>query len=264
MILSLAALAAAQLAPVPAPPPPAPQSDETLFRDCVSVVKSDPEKALALAGDWRMRGGGLFARQCLGLAYAALERWAPAAVAFEQAAREAETERDPRGADFWVQSGNAWLAANDGAKARTAFDAALATTALTPELRGEVHLDRARAGVALGDLAGARADLDRALALVPADPLAWLLSAALARRQDALPRAQADIDKALELAPANPDVLLEAGTIAGAGGDMARAQDLYTRAAQAAPDSAAGKAARAALGEAVESTAAPAAQSPSP
>ncbi len=264
MILALLALAAAQATEAPsptlpaeaAPPPAAPpaavqtvRSDEILYGECSASVKQDPESGLAAANDWRMRGGGLLARACVALAYAELERWAPAAVAFEQAAREAEKAQDIRQADLWVQSGNSWLAADDGARARIAFDAALATTLLTAELRGEVHLDRARAGVALGDLVGARADLDRALELVPGDPFAWLLSAALARREAAVPRAQKDIARALELAPGDADVLLEAGNIAGAAKDMAAAQGFYERAAAAAPDSPAGKAARAALGE---------------
>lgn len=214
---------------------------------CAALVGSAPEQAIEAAGEWRIRGGGLDARQCLGQAYAALERWAPAATAFEQAARDAEVAQDPRRADFWVQSGNAWLAANDGAKGRTAFDTALATTSLTPELRGEVHLDRARAAVVLGDVAGARVDIDKGLALVPADPFGWYLSAALARREGDLARAKADIAKAVERAPDDADVLLLAGNIAGLSGEVEAAKSFYARAAKAAPQSPAGQAAAAAL-----------------
>ena len=82
---------------------------------------------------------------------------------WDEQAREAESTKDLRSADFWVQSGNAWLASGDGARARKAFEAALATPTLGQELRGEAHLDRARAAVALGDAAAARADIDKAL-----------------------------------------------------------------------------------------------------
>lgn len=249
MILSPVALAIA-LAAAQAAVPANVRSDAALYRECVAVAAAEPERAVTVANNWRLQGGGVLARQCLGLAYTALERWAPAAVAFEQAAREAETEQDPRRADFWVQSGNSWLAEGDAAKARTAFDAALATTSLTPELRGEVHIDRARAGVALNDLAGARADLDRAIDLVAADPFGWLLSAALAMRENDLARAQRDIARALELAPNDPDVLLQAGTIAGAAGQAEEARGFYERAAEAAPDSEAGRTAQTALEEA--------------
>jgi tetratricopeptide (TPR) repeat protein len=176
-----------------------------------------------------------------------LERWAPAATAFEQAARDAELAKDGRGADLWVQSGNSWLAAGEGAKARQAFDAALASAILVGELRGEVHLDRARASVLLGDVAAARADIDKGLALVPSDPFAWYLSSALALREEKVARAKEDIAKALALAPNEPQLLLHAGNVAGSAGEAEAALDLYRKAAQAGPNSAAGKAAQAAI-----------------
>jgi tetratricopeptide (TPR) repeat protein len=236
--LLMALAAAAQIAP---------SGDEAAFKDCAALVKKDAKRAISSASEWRVKGGGALARQCLGLAYAELDRWAPAATAFEQAARDAEIARDPRRADFLVQSGNAWLAAEEGAKARAAFDSALATTHLTLELRGEVHLDRARAGVALGDLAGARKDIDRGIELVGRDPFAWYLSAALAIREGNMARAASDIAKAVELAPDDASVLLQAGTVAGTTGDVAAARTYYARAAKLAPDSDAGRAAQAAL-----------------
>ena len=221
--------------------------DQAQFNSCIALIRTDAQRAADLAGEWRLRGGGLYARQCLGLAFVTLERWQPAAVAFEQAAQEAQTRKDPRAADLWAQSGNAWLAMNDGPKARTAFDAALASTSLPEQLRGGVHFDRARANVILTDLAGARTDIDKGLELVPADPFGWYLSAALAMREQALPRARTDIARAMELAPDDADVLLLAGNIAGESGELAAAQTFYTRAVSAAPGSAAGKAAQAAL-----------------
>ncbi len=224
-----------------------PADEQGRFSTCNALVKSAPEKAIEDANGWRLKGGGLLARQCLGLAYAALERWAPAATAFEQAARDAELARDGRGADLWVQSGNSWLAAGEGAKARQAFDAALATATLAGELRGEVHLDRARASVLLNDLAAARADIDKGLALVPSDPFAWYLSSALALREEKIGRAKEDIAKALALAPKEPQLLLQAGNVAGSGGETDAALNFYREAARADPNSTAGKAAQAAI-----------------
>jgi tetratricopeptide (TPR) repeat protein len=232
-------LAAAQATPA--------ESLEAQYRTSSDLVRSAPERAIEHASEWRLKGGGLFARQCLGLAYAQLERWPAAAATFEQAALEAEKTQDSRRADLWVQAGNSWLAGNDPALARKAFDAALATTLLAPQLRGEVHLDRARASVSQGEIAAARADIDKGLELVPADPFAWYLSAALARRENNLARAQSDIAKAVELAPDDAAVLLEAGNIAGVSGEVDAAKTFYARAAKAAPDSAEGRAAQAAL-----------------
>jgi tetratricopeptide (TPR) repeat protein len=264
----LLALAAAQSAAAAAP---ADDPAEARLRACTALVRSDPERAVEAASGWQVEGGGVDARQCLGLAYVALERWPEAASVYEQAARDAEVASDPRRADLRVQAGNAWLAAGDAGRALAALDGALATPNLTDPLRGEVHLDRARALVALGNDSGARQDLDRALQLVPADPFAWYLSAALARRQSDMTRAQADIRRALELAPDSPDIGLLAGTLAGLAGNMAEAERLYRQVAQAAPDSEAGRAARASLAtlrevevEAPAAAATPDPQSPGP
>jgi len=192
----------------------APGSDEQRYKTCIETIAVDRDRAIAEAESWRAGGGGLPAGQCLGLAFAAAERWAPAAVAFEQAAREAELRRDGRAATLWVQAGNAALANNDPAQARTALDRALALPVLSDAMRGEALIDRARAAVVANDLAPARADLDAALRLVAGDPMGWLLSAALARRQGDLARAGKDIAEASRLAPGNPEIEAEKARIA--------------------------------------------------
>jgi tetratricopeptide (TPR) repeat protein len=221
--------------------------DETRFVACAKLAETDPAKAAAEAEAWRVANGGLLARQCLGLAYSAQERWAPAAVAFEQAARDAELRRDGRAATLWVQAGNAALAGNDPGKARFAFDRALALPTLSKAMRGETFIDRARAGVAASDLPGARADLDKAIGLVPADPMVWLLSANLALRQNDLARAKGHIAEAVRLAPDDAAVAYEAGNVAAAAGQHEAALAAWKRAAEGAPDSPAGQAAALAL-----------------
>lgn len=235
--------------PPPEAAPSTPSADPATarYRACTEQVRDNAEAASRTASDWSNQGGGLEALACLGLALVELERWPDAARAFEQAAREADHAQDPRRADLRVQAGNAWLAAGDTARALAAFDAALAAPGLTDELRGEVHLDRARARVAANDSAAARAEIDRALQLVPADPFAWYLSAALAQRESDLARAAADIARARSLAPDNPDVLLLAGTLAGLAGNMEEAERLYRRVAEQAPESEAGRQARESL-----------------
>lgn len=192
-------------------------ADEARFTGCASLAAEAPDKAIAEATAWRDSGGGLLARQCLGLAFVAADRWAPAALAFEQAARDAELALDGRAATLWVQSGNASLANDDAVRARNAFDRALGLGTLTGPLRGEVMIDRARAWVASGNLVMARADLDAALTLVPEDPMGWLLSATLARRQGQLERARHDIGEAARRAPAESAIIEEQEAIARAG-----------------------------------------------
>jgi len=258
----LLALAAVQTAPAMAPAPPAatpppaaaapaasPEevAAQARYGECTALVRSEPQRAVDTANAWRLEGGRIYPRMCLGLAYVALERWAPAATVYEQAAEEAAQLEDSRRSDFLVQAGNAWLAGGEPTKAIADFDSALTTPNLTNELRGEVHVDRARALVVLDNLAGARENLDRATQLVPTDPFAWYMSAALARRENNLPRAQADIARAMQLAPDNADIALLGGTIAGMAGNMAEAERLYRRVAEDSPDSEAGRAARASL-----------------
>lgn len=220
---------------------------EQRFQACAALTETNPAAALSEAGAWRIAGGGVLARQCEGLAYAAQQRWLPAVTAFEQAAREAEIAKDPRAARLWMQAGNAALAGGDAAKARSHLDAALTSGKLGDFDAGEAHLDRARARVALQDGKGARDDLDVALKLVPADPLAWLLSATLARRDGDLKRAGADIAEAARLAPDEASVALEAGNIAVLSGADAAARTAWQAAVKASPDSPAGKAAKASL-----------------
>jgi tetratricopeptide (TPR) repeat protein len=217
------------------------------FDRCVALIAGDPAAARAAATQWRVEGGGWFARQCAGMAYTREANWPAAAAEFEAAARDAETGRDARASSYWAQSGNAWLAANEPAKARTALDASLASGGLTGLQRGEAQLDRARALVALGETGPARSDLDAALKSAGDDPLAWLLSATLARRTGDLSRARSDIAEALRRSPDDASVQLESGNIAALGGDEASARNAWSQAARAAPDSDVGRSAAAAL-----------------
>jgi tetratricopeptide (TPR) repeat protein len=217
------------------------------FEACAELATSDPARALEEAAAWRIEGGGVIARQCIGLAYVSQKRWAPAVTAFEQAAREAEAGQDARATVLWVQAGNAALAGGDAAAAARFLGAALARGELTGEQLGEAHLDRGRAQAALGDQKAARADLDLALKHVPADPLGWLLSATLARRMNDLPRAQADIAEALARSADDSSVALEAGNIALAGGRPAAARTAWDAAVRLQPASPAANAASTAL-----------------
>lgn len=216
-------------------------------QSCADQVKADPAKGIEVANGWAMAGGGALARQCLGLAYVAQERYGAAAIAFETGALEAEKAGDTGATGLWVQAANARLADGDAGHARSDIDAALSRGALDGPAKGEAYLDRARASVALKDLKGARADLDQALKLVPQDPLAWLLSATLARRMDDLPRAEADIAQAAKLSPDDASVALEAGNIAMAAGSPDAAKVAWQGAIATQPNSEAARTARAAL-----------------
>ncbi|MEP6785342.1 MAG: tetratricopeptide repeat protein [Sphingomonadales bacterium] len=222
-------------------------SDQARFEACATLAETDPAHAVEQAGAWRVAGGGVLARQCEGLAFVAQKRWLPATTAFEAAARDADTHGDARATNLWMQAGNAALIAGDHARARAAFDAALARGQVTGLELGEIHLDRARARFALGDKKGARDDLDAALKLAPADPLAWLLSATLTRQSGDLDRARADIEQAVKRSPDDAQVQLETGNIAVMSGYDDIARTAWQTAAKLTPTSEAGKSAAAAL-----------------
>ena len=139
---------------------------------------------------------------------------AAARTELEAAAREADVAADPLAGQLWGQAGNAALLAGDPRSARGFLTTALARAPTAAALtRAGWLIDRARAAVASADNAPARADLDAALALDPADPTAHLLSAALAHRMGDLPRARHDIAEAKRLAPTDADVNAEAARI---------------------------------------------------
>ncbi len=234
-------LAAAALAPEAAA--------ATRYDNCIALVRNSPANAVVAAQGWRIEGGGVPARQCEGIAYASQSKFLEAAAAFENGAQLAMQLADPRAANLWLQAGNAALAGNDASRAVKSLDLALATGVLAGEDAGEAHLDRGRAHAALGHGADARADLDAALKLVPEDPLAWLLSAVLARRANDLPRAQADIAQAVKLAGDDSGVALEAGNIAHVAGNDVAARAAWQRAVTLQPSSDAAKAAAANLAQ---------------
>jgi tetratricopeptide (TPR) repeat protein len=227
--------------------PPSP--DEGRYEHCVALVGSDPIAATRDATAWQLAGGKYLARQCLALAYAQTGNYPAAGAEFDEAARLAQDAHDVRAARLWAQAGNVWLAANNGPKARVSLDAALAAGTLTGLDRGEATLDRARALVLAADLTDARRDIDAALKDADADPLAWLLSASLARRMGDLPRAKADIAQALARSADDASVQLEAGNIAAESRDEAGARQHWQEASRIGGDRPVGRSARTALAQ---------------
>jgi tetratricopeptide (TPR) repeat protein len=274
MILPLLVLA---LQSAPAPPAPATDAvvalpgsrtfgpiDEARFDQCHDAAITDPASGVAAANQWLTEGGSYLARQCLGFAYARQGTYPAAVTAFVAAAEEATSARDRRAAILWAQAGNAALAGGDATTARAHLNAAIVAGTLTGVQLGEAYLDRARAALALGDMAGGRADLDLAATHAAQDPLVWLLSATLARRQDDLARALADIAVAAQLGPRDAAIALEAGNIAAAGDRLAVARRNWETAVTLGGSDPAASTARARLEElnAFEAEAAAAASAP--
>lgn len=201
-----------------------PTMTEVKMQECVQLATSDPVSGIVDAKEWIGKQGGWQARQCLAFAQFKAGDAHAALASYERAASEAATVKATEVGKLWVQAGNAALVAKDAPRALANFGKAIASGQFEGEALGEIHLDRARAFAGAGDMAGARADIDKAHSLVPQDPLGWLLSATLARRQGDLARATADIGTAAKLAPGDPAVALEAGNIAISAGHKAGAR----------------------------------------
>lgn len=210
--------------------------------ECAALAREDSAAALERARHWIARSDTPSARHCQGFAEAQAGNWKAAAEAFSRGARLAGAD-GTTAARLWAQAGNAALAGGDLETARAALDQALGGGLPDGIDEGEALLDRARVRVAGGDEAGARADLDAALRLVPEDPLAWLLSATLARRMDDLDLARRHIAEAVSRAGDDASVALEEGVIAALSHDDAAARAAFQRARTLAPNSPAAAAA---------------------
>ncbi|MEM8917320.1 MAG: hypothetical protein AAGE37_00560 [Pseudomonadota bacterium] len=229
---------------------------EVRFNECVDLAIDDPASGIAEANSWRIEGGGFLARHCLGFAYAEGFQWEQATTAFVEAAREAEIAKYSRTANFWAQAGNAALANGKADKALEYLNAALVQGTLIGLYKGEVHLDRARAHVALDNYPAAKQELAEAHKLAPQDPLGWLLSATLARRMDDLALATSDIAVAAKLAPRDPAIALEAGNISYKAGNIENAKAYWEQAIEIDSESRPAKAAAVYLGKLAETGAA--------
>ena len=240
-------------APVNAPSPQPKTPSDIRFDQCVDQAADDPANGLLVANKWQIEGGGYLARNCMGFAYAELQSWAKAIPEFVLAAEGAEVAKDQRSAIFWSQAGNAALASGNHALALKYLGAALEQGTLNSLLKGEVHLDMARAFVALNQYDEAKQQFALVHELVPEDPLGWLLSATLARRMGDLGRAKSDIAVAAKLAISDPAIALEAGNIAYEAGDVLNAKRNWEQALKFGPDSPSAKAATRYLAQLVTS-----------
>ena len=237
-LLMLAAAAPALAAPM--------ASDRSRYNACLAQVQADPGRAIAIAQAWRIESGGVPALHCQALAEAARKDWPAALKSFERAARASEQAGDGQAATIWGQAAATAMLADQPAAAVTYVDAAI-PLAGGGKAEAALRVDRAEALVDLKRNAEAAADLDTATRLDPQVEWGWLLKATLARRMGDLKTAEAAILEAGNRAGDSADVQFEAGNIAAAQANDTLARTAWTAAARADPDSAAGKAAQAAL-----------------
>lgn len=250
MLLSALALLAAQSAA----PAAAPSPDQDRLKSCLEQAQAEPEKALPRANRWLAESKGAdraAPQQCIGEAYAGLQKWNEAHAAFLAARDAAHPGDHVARARLGAMAGNAALARNDPTTALPEFDKAVvdASQADNKTLAGSIMADEARALVALGRNADAAKALDLARAAAPRDTQAWLLSATLSRRMGQLKQAQDQIATAASLDNTDPAIGLEAGVIAELNGDEALARQSWQLVIASKPDSPEAKSAKAYLAQ---------------
>lgn len=212
---------------------------------CLEIAEQTPEDAEASARSWLASAQGpekAVPGECLGVALSRQDKWAEAETTFA-AARDAAADKTLR-ARLGAMAGNAALANGDAARALTALDGARTDATGDAAMTGGIDVDRARALVSLKRNDEAAAALAEARNVAPDNAQAWLLSATLSRRMNKLPEAQAQIEKAAALVPADPEIGLEAGVIAVLAGRSEAARRSWQSVLATAPDSEAARTAK--------------------
>jgi tetratricopeptide (TPR) repeat protein len=190
------------------------------YRDCMSLARQEPLRALPMAETWKGQGGGLGARHCMAIAMFEAGRHAQAATQLESIARDMGQERPGLRAELWAQAGQAWSAGGQADKAAAAQSRALDLKANDPDL----WVDRGLSYATLREWPRAVSDFDRALALRPNNVEILVLRSASWRNAGKSDRALADAQLALKIAPDNTAALLERGFTYLARGEKSRAQ----------------------------------------
>lgn len=224
------------------------------LESCLHKARQDPQRARDVAEGWREFAGAQEAAQaghCLGFAESRLGDFAAAQDAFTAALMSVPADDRAYRARLGAMAGNAALAAEKPGEAVPLLAAARAEALASadPALTGQIALDHARALVATGEQAAAELALAEARSATPDNPLAWLLSATLSRREGRLAEAQSQIEQAAQLAPHDPEIGLEAGVIAILDGRDEAARKSWQSVAEMAPGSPTGEQARAYLAQ---------------
>lgn len=224
---------------LPLPPEPPRLTDSPEYDTCLTLLRTDPEDALAMAEAWEQHGGGEGARHCTALAQLALGEPERAAGRLERLASESKAGNAARAA-VYAQAVQAWTMANQPGRAYGASTMALTLSPEDPALL----VDRALAAASLGRYDEALLDLNHALKLEPGRPDTLVFRAAALRHLDRQADAMDDVESALARDPNHPEALLERGILKQLKGDTAGARRDWQRTVDTAPDSAAADLAR--------------------
>ncbi|HYM03498.1 MAG TPA: hypothetical protein VET85_11170 [Stellaceae bacterium] len=219
-------------------------ADVAILHDrCVMMARSQPKEALERAKEWKDEGGGIAADHCIAMAYFELRDFKTAAVRFEELATKGMQMPVRARAQALDQAGQSWLDAEQPARAKADFDAAVTLIGNEPDLL----IDRSEALAALKQYWEAIDDLNKVIDVAPNRADAFIYRGSAYRSVDAPDLALEDVEHGLKLQPDNTLGLLERGNLRAQKGDVAGARKDWSRVIQLSPKSPAAAAARADL-----------------
>lgn len=225
---------------LPLPPEPPRLADGPEYEACLTLLRTEPEDAIAMAEALEQRGIAVEgARHCLALALLAAGEPDRAAERLERLASSSHASALARAA-VYAQASQAWMMANQPGRAYAASTLALTLSPEDPALL----VDRALAAASLARYDEALLDLDHALKLEPGRPDTLTFRAAALRHLDRQAEAMQAVEEALKLAPGQAEALLERGILKQLRGDTAGARADWQGTIANAPDSAAADLAR--------------------
>lgn len=168
---------------------------------CINKTRTNATEAYEDGLQWRLRGGGLLAEQCVAVALIEQGEYADGAQRLLTIASASDGGSETAKLPLLVKAANAFLLAELPDQAKNALDLALA---IQPN-NSDILFDRARANAMLAQWPEAEADLTDAMAGKAPLPLAYRLRAETRLQQGKYDLAEADVNEALRLEPNEAD-----------------------------------------------------------
>ncbi len=213
------------------------------YAECITLASTAPDDAFEAALSWQQDAGGDAARHCAAVALLGKGLYREAAERLETLAQTMLLPASALLADVLAQAGQAWLLADDTARAHAAQSAALE---LEPG-NIELLIDRGFTLAQAQNYWEAIDDLNRASELAPERSDILVYRASAYRYVDAFDLALIDVEAALKSDPQDLEGLLERGILRRLSGDDAGARADWLKIVTLAEDSPAADAARANL-----------------
>ncbi|MEE2760705.1 MAG: tetratricopeptide repeat protein [Pseudomonadota bacterium] len=191
------------------------------YRECMKLARENSEHSFGRATSWLGLGGGDAAHHCQAVSLVGLGQHEEGARRLEELAQKIRARPSFR-AQLFGQAAQAWLLADQPARAEGVLTSALSLDPNNPEL----FVDRAQAAAAMDAWNRAEEDLKAALNIDPELLDALVFRANARRRLGNFTAAQRDVEAAIRLDPENVEAALESGILHRRAGrkDAARRQ----------------------------------------